>query len=120
MHLCYSVSQLNYQGEKAYAVAREDIDGVAKLYYGLDYQESLELGDSRGGTMSIVPIPGALGTQFLAIQNISRDSMLEMSKIVRLVHEGNQSMETELIKILYCHRFELVAWNEENYIVAAT
>lgn len=120
MHRCYSVSQLKFQGEKAYAVASEAINGVAKLYYGPDYQDTIELWEDRGGTMSIVPIPGAEGTQFLAIQNFFPGFNARDVKIVRLAHEGGHWLETDVINIPYCHRFELVTWNNEIYIVAAT
>lgn len=120
MHRCYSVNEMMIENQKHYIVASEAIDGDSYIYSGEQYQDKKIIWSGKGGTMSIVPIPGATTPQFLAIQNFFPGFNARDVKIVKVELVDDKWEETDVINIPYCHRFELVSWGDEIYIIAAT
>lgn len=120
MNRCYSVSGLSWNGQPAYAVASEAIDGDAYVYHGQGYEEREQIWSGKGGTMSIVPIPNSDKEEFLAIQNFFPGFDARNVKIVKVTRKGNAWLEEDVINVPYCHRFELITWGNEIYLIAAT
>lgn len=120
MERCYSVNRLNIDEKDYYIVASERIDGDSYMYPSDNSSEKQVVWKDKGGTMSIVPIPHKNDKELLAIQNFFPGFNAYDSNIVHLEYSDGKWLQSEVFKLPYCHRFELVEWNGELYIVAAT
>ena len=117
---CYATAPLQ-AGGRPYIVFAAEGDGSVHIFSGEDFETHEVLTEGGGGTMSIVPIPGADGS-FLLSRGFysmvdSKDSTIE---IVRF-RAGRFQPPVVVGRIPYLHRFGIVtAPDGRMYIVAAS
>ncbi len=114
---CYAVSIMPIGGILRHIVATEGV-GPCVAFSGLDH--SMEtVWEGPGGTMNIVPIPGAKD-EFLASQDFVPTFQAKESKIVHVRYaEGAWSVKP-VMTIPYLHRFDVCQVGARRFLVGST
>ena len=115
----YSCNSIEMDGQTRVLLASEAQDRCL-AWAGPDYGESHAVWEGPGGTMSIVPIPGANG-EFLAVQKFFRMYDWEEAKVVhvRPLEDGAYQV-TDILHLPYIHRFDLLTAGGKHYFIACT
>ena len=119
MNRCYSTSCIEVDGEPRILLATEG-EGACRAWTGADYTEAHDVWEGPGGTMSMVPIPGANG-EFLAVQKFFKMFQWEEAKIVHVRPLANRAYEvTDVLHLPYIHRFDLLTVGGRHYFIGCT
>ena len=103
MNRCYSTNHISVDGQTRILLATEG-EGPCRAWLGPDYTEAHNVWDGPGGTMSIVPIPGANG-EFLAVQKFFKMFQWEEAKVVHVKPLAGGGYEvTDVLHLPYIHR----------------
>lgn len=115
LNLCYAVNVIIRDGVPYYVFAA---DGPGScIIVNSESLEAEEIWSSPGGTMSIIPIPGANG-DFLASQRFLPGFAAKHSRIVRVSYRNGWQV-TPLIDIPYVHRFDIIEAGGRKWLLAA-
>jgi hypothetical protein len=119
MNRCYSASSIVVDGQTRIMLATEG-EGPCLAWTGPDYDASHAVWEGPGGTMSIVPIPGANG-EFLAVQKFFKMFAWEEAKVVhvRPLRDGTYAVE-DILHLPYIHRFDLLTVGNRHYFIGCT
>lgn len=118
MENCYAANSIIVDGQRRILVATEG-EGACTAWFGQDYAQSENVWDGPGGTMSIVPIPGTNG-EFLAVQKFFRMFQWEEAKLVHVKPLPSGYVVTEILRLPYIHRFDLLSVGDRHYVIACT
>ena len=112
---CYSLAELEHQGQKAYLVASEK--QYPCLVISRDGQILDKVWDGPGGVMTMEPLPNGtfLATHRFYSPNDSKDASIVLAQ------PGEQGWTVRtLCRLPFVHRFGVLNRDGEAYIVAAT
>ena len=115
---CYSIAPLIYQGRRHILVAAEK-HAPCCLF---DEEGNLEntVWTEPGGVMSMVQVPGSDGI-FLATHKFYSPNDSKEAKIVLALPKADGSWRIKTLADLpHVHRFEIIACNGTNYLIACT
>ncbi|MDR2113017.1 MAG: hypothetical protein LBQ62_07970 [Candidatus Accumulibacter sp.] len=115
----YACNSIEVDGQTRILLASEAKDRCL-AWSGPDYTESHTVWEGPGGTMSIVPIPGANG-EFLAVQKFYRFYDWEEAQVVHVRPLGDGAYQvTDILHLPYLHRFDLLTVGGRHYFIAGT
>ncbi|HHV11014.1 MAG TPA: hypothetical protein GXX75_12120 [Clostridiales bacterium] len=113
---CYSIAPLTYRGKNCILVAAEK---HAPCYLFTDDGELIDtVWEEPGGVMTMVQLPGKDG-EFLATHQFYSPNDSKEAKIVYVRHDDKKGwVVTELVKLPFIHRFDIITRNGVNYLLA--
>lgn len=114
---CYSVQEINLEGENYFFFASEDPFVGASLYKEKDLKQKIELWNEAGGCMSLIP---HREHQFLAIQDFYLKVSPSMSKLVLGTVNEQGVVIQDLLHLPYLHRFDIFHQGDVDYLLLAT
>lgn len=122
MPRCYSCVPMAVHGKPGVLFATEG-EGPCVRFAAPDFATPEVVWSEPGGTMSMVPLPGADG-EFLAVQKFFRMYQWEEAKLVWVrppLQPGEAWRVTDLVTLPYLHRFDVLEGADgTRYVVAAT
>jgi len=118
MNRCYAAGSIVVDGETRILLATEG-EGPCLAWAGPDYDASRTVWEGPGGTMSIVPIPGANGA-FLAVQQFFRMFQWDQARIVHVRPRAGGYDVDEVLALPYIHRFDLLTVAGRHYFIGCT
>jgi hypothetical protein len=115
----YSCNSIEVDGQTRILLASE-ADDQCLAWSGPAYDTARVVWNGPGGTMSIVPIPETNG-EFLAVQKFYRFWDWEEAKVahVRPLEDGGYEV-TDILRLPYIHRFDLLTVGGRHWFIAAT
>ena len=119
MNRCYAATHIDVDGQTRILLATEG-EGPCLAWVGPDHEGPHTVWAGPGGTMSMVPIPGANG-EFLAVQKFFRMFEWEEAKLVHVKPAGDGSYRvTDALHLPYIHRFDLLPVRDRLYFIGCT
>lgn len=119
MNRCYSATSIVVDGETRVLLATEG-QGPCLAWSGPGYDDPQTVWEGPGGTMSMVPIPGANGA-FLAVQRFFRMFQWEEAKVVHVrPRPGGGYDISDVLVLAYIHRFDLLTVAGRHYFLGCT
>ena len=119
MNRCYAATHIDVDGQTRILLATEG-EGPGLAWVGPDLEGPHTVWAGPGGTMSMVPIPGANG-EFLAVQKFFRMFEWEEAKLVHVKPAGDGSYRvTDALHLPYIHRFDLLPVRDRLYFIGCT
>ena len=116
---CYSCNSIELDGRTNILLASEG-ENACLAWSAPDYKQSHTVWEGPGGTMSIVPIPGANG-EFLAVQKFFKMFQWEEAKVVHVKPLAGGGYEvTDVLHLPYIHRFDLLTVDGRHYFIGCT
>ena len=114
LNKCYSIAQMEREGEKQFLVAAEKQD---PCYLFSEAGEKLEeVWDGPGGVMTMVQVPGE-ADKFLATRRFYSPNDSKEAEIIIVEKEGGQWKQYTLCKTPFVHRFGILNRAGVNYIL---
>ena len=114
---CYCISPLQYNNRLCFIVASDKQYGCELFDEKGDRID--EIWTAPGGSMSIVPLPGANG-MFLATHCFYSPNDSLYAKLVLVRPENGKWAVSKVNDIPCLHRFDIVRSKERNYLIACT
>ncbi len=111
---CYALSELTYQGHHCFLVAAEKTDPC--LLFDEDGTLIDTVWEEPGGTMTMVPVPGADG-EFLATHRFYSPNDGARATIVWVRHTSDGWQTQTLAVAPFVHRFGVLARGGVNYLL---
>lgn len=112
---CYSLASLKWNGKNCCLVAAEKHDACRVYDEEGNYLDTVW--DEPGGVMTMVQIPGKDG-EFLATHRFYSPNDSKEASLVYARHENGGWKVTELTKLPFVHRFDILTRNGVNYLIA--
>lgn len=118
LNKCYSMTELNYQGEHCFLVAAEKHDPC--YLFAEDGTQLETVWTKPGGVMTMAQVPGSNG-QFLATHKFYSPNDSAEAKIVIATPNGKDNWEIRtLCHVPFVHRFGILNRGGVNYIIACS
>lgn len=116
---CYATGSVQVDGRTLALLATEGT-GACYAFTGPDYSEQLAVWTEPGGTMTFAPLPGTNG-EFLTIQKFFKMFQWEEATLVWVRPQADGTFAiTELFKLPYLHRFDVIEANGRKYFIGCT
>ncbi len=115
---CYSVAEMQLDGESYFFFASEDPNVGAQIYNEKDLTHKKILWQEPGGCMSLIPYNHH---QFIAVQEFYLKVSPSQSKLVWGQYDSQEGWKIrEILKLPYLHRFDIYHQDNEDYLICAT
>lgn len=120
MYRAYAASHMQIEGKgEVVFIASEEKGHPCYMYYGDNFENRETVWEDGGGCMNIIPIPNRTN-EFLAIRDFYQKESPSSARLVHGEYKNNEWKITELFKLAYLHRFDVISMNNEVYLVCAT
>jgi len=114
---CYATAMVHIDNKRHFLLAAEN-NGPCYAFEEETLARST-VWDSPGGTMSMVPVPGANG-DFLAVQNFRSGFEAQDTTLVWARPSENGWIVETILKLPYIHRFDIISVGSVHYLLFCT